>query len=158
MTKMYIQLSMDNELFEWDNEKNTINRQKHGIGFEEALLVFDDPLHIELYDAAHSDKEDRFLAIMMQSMTLSEAKSMLTQQRIEQLKTLAEQPIDTSDIPELTQEEFFKMYRPIKKPLSIRLDSDIIVWLKSYGKGYQSRINTILRNAMAAEKQAAQRR
>ena len=52
--------------------------------------------------------------IMMQSMTLSEAKSMLTQQRIEQLKTLAEQPIDTSDIPELTQEEFFKMYRPIK--------------------------------------------
>ena len=46
---------------------------------------------------------------MMQSMTLSEAKSMLTQQRIEQLKTLAEQPIDTSDIPELTQEEFFKM-------------------------------------------------
>ncbi|UTC55095.1 BrnT family toxin [Treponema sp. OMZ 906] len=63
MTKMYIQLSMDNELFEWDNEKNTINRQKHGIGFEEALLVFDDLLHIELYDAAHSDKEDRFLAI-----------------------------------------------------------------------------------------------
>ena len=95
---------------------------------------------------------------MMQSMTLSEAKSMLTQQRIEQLKTLAEQPIDTSDIPELTQEEFFKMYRPIKKTLSIRLDSDIIVWLKSDGKGYQSRINTILRNAMAAEKQAAQRR
>nr|WP_305879869.1 hypothetical protein [Treponema sp. OMZ 855] len=33
-----------------------------------------------------------------------------------------------------------------------------MVWLKSYGKGYQSRIYTILRNAMAAEKQAAQRR
>ena len=64
---------------------------------------------------------------MMQSITLSEAKSMLTQERIEQLKTLAEQPVDTSDIPELTQDDFFKMYRPIKKPLSIRLDSDIIV-------------------------------
>ena len=63
MTKMYIPLSMDDGLFEWDNEKNTINRQKHGIGFEEALLVFEDPFHIELYDAAHSDKEDRFLAI-----------------------------------------------------------------------------------------------
>ena len=95
---------------------------------------------------------------MMQSITLSEAKSMLTQERIEQLKTLAEQPIDTSDIPELTKDDFFKMYRPIKKSLSIRLDSDIVAWLKSYGKGYQSRINSILRNAMTAEKQAVQQR
>lgn len=46
------------------------------------------------------------------------------------------------------------MYRPIKKPLSIRLDSDIIAWLKSYGKGYQSRINTILRQAMDTDKKA----
>lgn len=95
---------------------------------------------------------------MMQSITLSEAKSMLTQERIEQLKTLAEQPVDTSDIPELTKDDFFKMYRPIKKSLSIRLDSDIVAWLKSYGKGYQSRINSILRNAMTAEKQAVQHR
>ena len=95
---------------------------------------------------------------MMQSITLSEAKTMLTQERIKQLKTLAVQPVDTSDIPEFTQEDFLKMYRPIKQPLSIRLDSDIIVWLKSYGKGYQSRINTILRNAMVTEKQAVQQR
>ena len=93
---------------------------------------------------------------MMQSITLSEAKSMVTQKRIEELKALAEQSVDTSDIPELAKEDFLKMYRPIKKTLSIRLDSDIVVWIKSYGKGYQSRINTILRNAMAAEKQAAQ--
>ena len=94
----------------------------------------------------------------MQSITLSEAKTMLTQERIKQLKTLAVQPVDTSDIPELTQEDFLKMYRPIKQPLSIRLDSDIVVWLKSYGKGYQSRINSILRNAMVTEKQAVQQR
>ena len=60
---MYIQLSMNDGLFEWDNEKNTINKQKHKIGFEEAVLVFDDSFHIELYDTAHSDREDRFLAI-----------------------------------------------------------------------------------------------
>ena len=60
---MYIQLSMNDGLFEWDNEKNTINKQKHKIGFEEAVLVFDDPFHIELYDNVHSDREDRFLAI-----------------------------------------------------------------------------------------------
>lgn len=95
---------------------------------------------------------------MMQSITLSEAKSMLTKERIEQLKTLAEQPVDTLDIPELTKDDFFKIYRPIKKPLSIRLDSDIIAWLKSYGKGYQSRINSILRNAMITDKRAVQQR
>ena len=61
--KMYIQLSMNYGLFEWDNEKNTSNKKKRKIGFEEAALVFDDPFHIELYDNTHSDKEDRFLAI-----------------------------------------------------------------------------------------------
>ena len=81
-------------------------------------------------------------------MTLTEAKRNLTKKKIEELKTLRNKPIDTSDIAELTEVDFMQMYRPVKKPLSIRLDTDIIVWLKSYGKGYQSRINTILREAM----------
>lgn len=85
---------------------------------------------------------------MIQSMTLTEAKRNLTKKKIEELKTLRNKPIDTSDIAELTEADFMQMYRPVKKPLSIRLDTDIIVWLKSYGKGYQSRINTILREAM----------
>ena len=85
---------------------------------------------------------------MIQSMTLTEAKRNLTKKKIEELKTLRNKPIDTSDIAELTEVDFMQMYRPVKKPLSIRLDTDIIVWLKSYGKGYQSRINTILREAM----------
>ena len=38
---------MDYSLFEWDNEKNISNKEKHKIGFEEAVLVFDDPFHIE---------------------------------------------------------------------------------------------------------------
>ena len=54
---------MNYSLFEWDNKKNISNKEKHKIGFEEAVLVFDDPFHIELYDNTHSDKEDRFLAI-----------------------------------------------------------------------------------------------
>ena len=81
-------------------------------------------------------------------MTLTEAKRNLTKKKIEELQTLRNKPIDTSDIAELTEADFMQMYRPVKKPLSIRLDTDIIVWLKSYGKGYQSRINTILREAM----------
>ena len=41
-----------------------------------------------------------------------------------------------------------KFYRPIKKPLTIRLDADVLDWLKSKGKGYQTRLNSLLRTAM----------
>ncbi len=41
-----------------------------------------------------------------------------------------------------------KFYRPIKKPLTIRLDADVLAWLKSQGKGYQTRLNRWLRTAM----------
>jgi uncharacterized protein (DUF4415 family) len=55
---------------------------------------------------------------------------------------------DTSDIPELDDHfwETAKMVTPIsKKTVSLRLDSDILDWFKSQGKGYQSMINNILR-------------
>ncbi|WP_040846451.1 BrnA antitoxin family protein [Treponema maltophilum] len=84
-------------------------------------------------------------------MTVTEAKYNLTKERIEQLKALNDEPVGTSDIPELTEVDFMQMYRPVKQPLSIRLDADVILWLKSYGKGYQSRINAILREAMNTE-------
>ena len=40
--------------FEWDEEKNRINREKHGISFETALYVFQDEYFIEMYDFEHS--------------------------------------------------------------------------------------------------------
>lgn len=49
--------------FEWDENKNTINKVKHKISFETASLVFTDPNYIEMYDFEHSTKEDRFVAI-----------------------------------------------------------------------------------------------
>jgi len=36
--------------FTWDESKNSINRRKHGVSFEEAIHVFRDPLHVTLYD------------------------------------------------------------------------------------------------------------
>jgi uncharacterized protein (DUF4415 family) len=41
-----------------------------------------------------------------------------------------------------------KLYRPIKEPVTIRLDADILAWLKSAGPGYQTKINGLLRKAM----------
>ncbi len=49
--------------FEWDEEKNAINKKKHKISFETAVFVFNDTAHIEMYDFEHSVDEDRYIAI-----------------------------------------------------------------------------------------------
>lgn len=49
--------------FEWDDEKEKINIEKHGIDFSTAALVFQDQNRLEFYDEAHSEDEDRFITI-----------------------------------------------------------------------------------------------
>lgn len=66
-------------------------------------------------------------------------------------RRLAAAPIDYSDIPPLGDEFFAKArtpWPPAKKQLTVRLDADVLDWLKAQGKGYQTRINRILRAAM----------
>jgi uncharacterized protein (DUF4415 family) len=62
--------------------------------------------------------------------------------------------IDYSDIPPLGDEFFNKAtveWPPAKQQLTIRLDTDVLNWLKANGKGYQTRINRILRAAMESK-------
>jgi uncharacterized DUF497 family protein len=49
--------------FEWDGAKAASNRAKHGVSFEEALTVFDDPLAAIFDDEEHSDREPREIII-----------------------------------------------------------------------------------------------
>ncbi len=59
--------------------------------------------------------------------------------------------IDYSDIPELGDEFFAKATAPlppVKQQLTIRIDQDVLDWLKANGRGYQTRINRILRAVM----------
>lgn len=49
--------------FEWDGAKAASNQVKHGVGFEEALTVFDDPLAAIFDDEEHSDREPREIII-----------------------------------------------------------------------------------------------
>jgi uncharacterized DUF497 family protein len=49
--------------FEWDNNKNAINKMKHGVSFEEAAIVFSDPKRYEMYDKIHSFMEKRWIVI-----------------------------------------------------------------------------------------------
>jgi len=60
-----------------------------------------------------------------------------------QKRQLVGKAIDDSDIPALGDDFFAK-----KKQLTIRLDADVLEWLKSHGRGYQTRINRILRVVM----------
>jgi uncharacterized protein (DUF4415 family) len=63
-------------------------------------------------------------------------------------------PIDYSDIPPLGDEFFTKAtaaWPPPKHQLTIRLDADVLNWLKANGRGYQTRINHILRAAMESK-------
>ena len=80
----------------------------------------------------------------------------ITKERLEEIKDF--KVTDFSDAPVLTEEQMkeFKPshlrnmanYKPIKKTVNVRLDADVIEWLQSAGKGYQTRMNTILREAM----------
>jgi uncharacterized protein len=49
--------------FEWDENKAARNLSKHGVSFEEAKTVFDDPLYVDFYDPDHSDEEDRYIIV-----------------------------------------------------------------------------------------------
>ncbi len=89
----------------------------------------------------------------------------LTEDRKKALKRLSALPddqIDTSDIPVLADESLAGMeqghfYRPVKRQITARLDADVLAWLKSQGKGYQTRMNAILRREMIAALKSASR-
>jgi uncharacterized protein len=49
--------------FEWDERKNRANRRKHGVWFEEAQTVFDDPRALLFADPDHSQDEERFILL-----------------------------------------------------------------------------------------------
>ena len=71
--------------------------------------------------------------------------------QLARLKAMREEEIDFSDIPEIrdfSKAVIGKFYRPVKRSLTIRLDKDVLAWLKSQGRGYQTRINSLLRKAM----------
>ena len=87
------------------------------------------------------------------------ADSPMTPARRRRLAELAKRPdseIDFSDLAPL-KDTFWKsamrnpFYRPVKQQLTVRLDADVVAWLRQQGKGYQTRLNRVLREAMLEE-------
>jgi uncharacterized protein (DUF4415 family) len=71
---------------------------------------------------------------------------------LKRLDRMTDKDIDYSDIPPL-DDAFFKKatmvaWPPVKRQVTVRLDADALRWLKASGKGYQTRLNYILRAAM----------
>jgi uncharacterized protein (DUF4415 family) len=93
--------------------------------------------------------------IIRHDVNLASLPPLTEKQRAElaALAARAESEINYSDIPPLT-EAFWKnavqgrFYKPLKTSTTVRIDSDVLAWLRAQGKGYQSRINAILRREM----------
>jgi len=80
---------------------------------------------------------------------------------IENLRRMKDEDIDFTDIPEKTdwsKAVVGKFYRPRKKSLTIRIDADVLAWLRAQGKGYQTRLNALLREAMNGQGASRKRR
>lgn len=80
----------------------------------------------------------------------------ISPQRLKDLSMKSDEDIDFSDIPEL-DEEWFKNARLVypserKQQITVRLDADLVEWFKAQGRGYQTRMNAVLRAYYQAAK------
>jgi uncharacterized protein (DUF4415 family) len=70
---------------------------------------------------------------------------------LKKLEALADDQIDTSEIPEITDAQWARresgpFYRPVKKSVTIRLDAEVVEWFRAKGRGYQTAMNRVLRD------------
>lgn len=81
------------------------------------------------------------------------ALTLKQQAELEALAKMSDESIDTSDIPPIPEEFWInairgRFYKPLKTPMTVRVDADVLAWLRAQGKGYQTNMNAILRDAM----------
>jgi uncharacterized protein (DUF4415 family) len=97
-----------------------------------------------------ANKNGRVRTVPGKALTVKQKRELAT------LAALPDDRIDTSDIPALPQNAWKdairgRFYRPVKQAVSIRLDSDVVAWLKKSGSGYQTRLNSMLREKMLSD-------
>lgn len=136
--------------FEWDQTKNRRNRAKHGVSFEAATLVLIvKRAERNTYESSRREKRRRGKGRFMRKVSRKVAKELAA------LARMPDDQIDLTDAPEVREwrgSVVGKFYRPIKKPVTIRVDADVLAWLKRQGSGYQTRINKLLREAMEGKR------
>lgn len=81
----------------------------------------------------------------------------ISKQRMEKIEAIEDEQIDYTDIPELDEGFWNRAALHMPEPnkgVYIRLDPDVLAWLKSNGKGYETRLNATLRALMKRDRQA----
>lgn len=73
--------------------------------------------------------------------------------RLEEIKAIPEEEIDTSDIPEL-DEDFWNEAKLVIPKTHLRVEKDILEWFKAHGQNYQARMNTVLRDYVETHRAA----
>ncbi len=157
---------------EW--RKNKSNQQKHGISFEEAKEVFSDPFHIAKLDKRFSYFEERWVAIgaTLKHKIIVVANLFFTEEGEEIIRIISARKANKKErgiMKNIEQREKFdnfeleegydfsdgirgRFYKPKKVPTSMRLDNDILLFLKKEAKekkiAYQTLINNLLREHM----------
>ncbi len=152
--------------FEWEEAKRKANIRKHGIDFAGAEKVFDG-YTVTVEDTRFAYDEHRFISLgilaggvvavahtergdAIRSSRYGRQQKM--RRRATSQKSQSGEAVDLSDIPEVPPAVFAKgLVRKGLKPIghkaqvTLRIDADVIDWFRQRGKGYQTRINSILR-------------
>lgn len=91
----------------------------------------------------------------VKTFTLDQIRRMRDRTDVERLRRMKDEDIDFSDIPKLS-EKFIRgmVWVGPKVPVSLRVDPDVMAWFKRHGRGYQTRINAVLRAYVSAQKAA----
>lgn len=91
-----------------------------------------------------------------------ESTSKQSEDRARRLAEMTDDEIDTTDIPEISPEQFARAVvregleeRQPKTQLTLRLDRDVLEWFRRQGRGYQTRINSLLRAYMVANQKGS---
>ncbi|SRR5260370_6259227 len=104
--------------------------------------------------SSESSRQEKLVRVRAEDI-LNRPLKKSQQEALRRLKKMPNSEIDYSDIPPLTEEQLASAFRPKSKQLiAVRLDRDVLEWLKGYGEGYSTRINHILRAVMAAKRSA----
>jgi uncharacterized protein (DUF4415 family) len=134
----------------WNDAKNRENKRKHGLSFETAQLVFNDPHALSRPDSVHERRRPMKGGLMKK--VIPSRLNVRQRAELEALAALPDDRIDTTDVPEVNDWSDAKQglfYRPVKKQLTLRIDADVVAWFKSRapkGQGYQTQMNMALRD------------
>lgn len=79
----------------------------------------------------------------------------ISKERLREIEAIKDEDIDFSEIPELDDDWFrgAQIVTPESlKPVSLRIDREVLTWFKGRGRGYQSLMNAVLKAYMNAQK------